>query len=101
MGEQTLRVAKEKEEAVHQAVLKKSFELMTAAFSFVAALAWNDAIQSLFQTIFGTSSTVVAKFLYAALVTMIIVWMGSKLAKLNKAVEKKLNKECPEPSNNE
>ena len=92
MGEQTLRVAKEQEEAVSQAVLKKTYELMTAAFSLVAALAWNDAIQALFLKIFGPSSTVTAKFLYAALVTVLIVWMGSKLAKINKAVEKKLIK---------
>ena len=58
----------------------------------VAALAWNDAIQSLFQMIFGPSSTLAAKFLYAGLVTVIIVWMGSRMAKLNKAVEKKLTK---------
>jgi len=93
--ENTSQTIKEQEEAVHLSVIKKSYELLTAAFSFVAALAWNDAIQALFLRIFGPSSTVLAKFLYAAIVTVIIVFMGMKLAKLNELLEKKMKKPLP------
>jgi len=93
--ENAIQPSKEQEEAVHLSVIKKSYELLTAAFSFVAALAWNDAIQSLFLRIFGPTSTIFAKFLYAILITVIIVYMGMKLAKLNKLVENKLKKPQP------
>lgn len=81
----------QQEEAISAAVVKKTLELMTTAFSLVAALAWNDAVQTLFQKIFGQASSVIAKFIYAIILTIIIVWMGVKLAKLNKVLEKKLN----------
>ena len=80
----------QKEESIRLAILKRSYDLLTAAFSFVAALAWNDAIQSLFLRIFGPSSTVVAKFIYAIVLTVLIVWMGSRLAKITGSIEKRL-----------
>lgn len=70
-------------------VLKKTLELMTGAFSLVAALAWNDAIQSLVIRVFGPQSGIVAKFLYALLITCIVVWIGFKLSRIQKALEKK------------
>ncbi|MBU1348521.1 hypothetical protein KJ781_00415 [Patescibacteria group bacterium] len=70
-------------------VMKKTLELMTAAFSLVAALAWNDAIQALFQWIFGPQSNVAAKFFYAILVTAIIVWIGFRLARVTNLIEKR------------
>lgn len=81
-----------KEEDIRLAVLKRTYDLLTAAFSFVAALAWNDAIQSLFLRVFGASNTLVAKFLYAAVLTIIIVWFGSRLARLTKSAEERLTK---------
>ena len=77
------------EENVKLAVLKRTYDLLTSALSFVAALAWNDAIQSLFLSIFGPSSTLLAKFLYALVLTVIIVWFGSRLARLTRAVEER------------
>jgi len=70
-------------------IMKKSLELMTAAFTFVAALAWNDAIQTFFLWIFGPQSNVAAKFLYAVIVTGIVVWIGFRLARLTNVVEKR------------
>lgn len=54
-------------------VLDKMSALITAAFGLVAALAWNDAIQSLFTQLFGTQSALPAKAGYAVLVTIIAV----------------------------
>lgn len=71
-------------------VLRRTYELLTAAFSFVAALAWNEAIQALFLRIFGPASTLAAKFIYAVLLTALIVWLGSRLARMTALIEKRL-----------
>jgi hypothetical protein len=81
---------KQKDEELHLIILKRTYELITSAFTFVAALAWNEAIQSLFQKLFGTASSLAAKFLYAVLLTVIIVYLGTRLAKISSLVEKKL-----------
>lgn len=75
--------------SLRREVMKKTLELMTAAFSLVAALAWNDAIQSVFVKIFGPQSSMVAKLIYAVAVTVLVVFIGFKLA----AVTKKVNGE--------
>ena len=56
--------------------------LATAGFGVVAALAWNDAIQALFQRLFGSASGIVAKFLYAAVITVVVVLVTRHLARV-------------------
>jgi len=60
--------------------------LITAAFGLVAALAWNSAIQKIFQQYFGTSDQISAMAGYAVLVTVIAVlttvWIGSLAARV-------------------
>jgi len=73
-------------------VLQKILELMTAAFSLVAALAWNDAIQALFLRIFGQANGVIAKFIYALIVTAFVVWVGLRLSRVTKAVDHRSSK---------
>jgi Family of unknown function (DUF5654) len=63
-------------------VLEKIVQLMTAAFGLVAALAWNTAIQELFTLIFGDAGNLAAKFLYAILVTVIVVIVTIRLGRL-------------------
>ncbi|PIQ66910.1 MAG: hypothetical protein COV95_01600 [Candidatus Zambryskibacteria bacterium CG11_big_fil_rev_8_21_14_0_20_40_24] len=47
---------------------------MSAAFGLVAGLAWNDAIKEFIEVIFPLSKdTVAVKFLYAVLVTVVVV----------------------------
>lgn len=63
--------------------------LATAGFGLVAALAWNEAIQDLFKRIEVFSrNSLVAKFIYAAVVTVIIVavtyYLGRSVDKLKK-----------------
>ncbi len=66
---------------------KQLTALITTAFGLVAALAWNTAIQSLFQTLFGSTTALVPMFSYALLVTLIAIvaiYYVSKLdAKIN------------------
>ncbi len=80
------------EEDIRLAVLRRTYDLLTAAFSFVAALAWNDAIQSFFLAIFGPSNTLIAKFLYALILTVLIVWFGSRLARITRKAEQRFKK---------
>ena len=82
----------DKKESLRLTLLNKIYELMTAAFSLVAALAWNDAIQTFFSKIFGNAGTLWAKFLYAVFITLIVVWLGIKLGRTAKAMEKILTK---------
>lgn len=50
---------------------------MMAALGFVAGLAWNDAIKTLIETLFPFSkSGVLPKFIYAVLITMVVVLLS-------------------------
>ena len=50
-------------------------ELITTALGLVAALAWNTAIQNLFDTVFGGSGSKLAgQFLYATLITLVVIF---------------------------
>lgn len=67
----TRRTKKEKDIKIE--FIGKITTLLTAGFGLVAALAWNDAIQSFFKLIPVKNTEVGAKFIYAILVTIIIV----------------------------
>jgi hypothetical protein len=62
--------------------------LLTSAFGFVAALAWNDAIQALLKAVFPNTvdafGLVVTAFVYAVFVTLIVVIAIYYLTRLNK-----------------
>lgn len=61
-------------------VIEKLSALITAALGLVAALAWNSAIQKIFEQLFGTQGTIAAMLFYALIVTVIAViatvWIG-------------------------
>ncbi len=80
---------RERELGLRRTVMRKVLELMSAALSLVAALAWNDAVQTLFSKIFGPAVGVVAKFLYAILVTSVAVFVILRLTRVSAALEKK------------
>ncbi len=61
----------------------QAITLLTGALGLVAALAWNEAVKALFAKIFGEANGLIAKFAYAIIVTIIIVWLTTHLAKLN------------------
>jgi hypothetical protein len=65
---------------------KKLFEQISALFlgalGLVAALAWNDAVQSLFKVIFKEQSGVLAKFGYAVVITAIVVFISWRMMKI-------------------
>ena len=56
-------------------ILDKFSQLITTALGLVAALAWNDAIQTLFQQFLGTAGgALAAKLFYAVLVTVVVIF---------------------------
>lgn len=63
-------------------LLEKIQALLTAGLGLVAALAWNDAIQALFSYLFGTQSSIVAKFFYALLITILVVVLTVRISQL-------------------
>jgi len=79
----------EKGEAVSSEVLDKLVELVTAAFGLVAALAWNTAIQELFALVLPEAGDLIAKFLYAVVVTVIVVFVTIRLGRLAERVKER------------
>lgn len=57
-------------------------QLATSALGLVAALAWNDAVQSVFKEYFPAASGIRAKFVYALIVTVLIVAVTVNLTRL-------------------
>ena len=62
--------------------LKTIIQLATTAFGLVAALAWNEAIKSLFKEIFGATSNIIGLFVYAVVITVVVVTITTRLGKL-------------------
>lgn len=63
-------------------ILEKMSSLATAGFGLVAALAWNDAIKSAFALIFPKTGNLIAQFIYAIIITVIVVFITLRLSKL-------------------
>jgi len=58
--------------------------LIFGAFSLVAALAWNDAIKATIDALWPISqNSLPAKFIYALIITIIVVVVSVIVAKLN------------------
>lgn len=56
-------------------VLDRFSQLITTALGLVAALAWNTAIQNLFDRVFGKAGAALAgQFLYAVLITFVVIF---------------------------
>lgn len=66
-------------------ILKQLSIFITGAFAFIAALAWNNAIQAFFTVVFGTPHELSALFSYAIMITIIAIvatiWIGKIIGK--------------------
>jgi len=62
---------------------EKTITLILGGFGLVAALAWNEAILSLFETIFKKSNALIGKFIYAIIITGIVVALSLQLKKVS------------------
>jgi len=64
---------------------KKSFGYITTAFGLVAGLAWNEAIKSVIEKFFPMSTSgMIAKFVYAIIITAILVFVSLYILKSDK-----------------
>ena len=70
-----------------KAVKEKMVTLILAGFGLVAALAWNDAIQTLFNSFFPQGSGLIGKFVYAVIVTLIVVIISLQLKRISEKKE--------------
>lgn len=66
---------------------KKTITLILGGFGLVAALAWNEAIKTLFETIFPKKNELIGKFVYATIVTIIVVIISLQLRKISEKRE--------------
>lgn len=47
--------------------------LIAGAFTFVAGLAWNEAVQSIIKTYIGSGSTILSQLAYAVIITIVAI----------------------------
>jgi len=78
-----LKKIKEKGQVLKQEVNKKIVAYIMAGFGFVAGLAWNEAIKAFIEYFFPMDkSTLWAKFIYAVVLTLVLVVISIYLAKI-------------------
>jgi hypothetical protein len=84
MPEKVVKKIKEEMEETKRVFKEKMTTLILGGFGLVAALAWNEAIKSLFETLLPQkSSELIGKFFYAVIVTLIVVFVSRHLEKIS------------------
>ena len=84
MSEKVVKKIKEEIEQTKRALKEKTTTLIIGGFGLVAALAWNEAIKSLFDVYFKESNGLIGKFIYALMITVIVVIVSIRLGKFPK-----------------
>lgn len=65
-------------------IREKTVGYILAAMGFVAGLAWNEAIKSLIEYFYPASQNgLTAKFIYAILITIVVVLISTYLVRLS------------------
>ena len=78
-----LKKIKSESAKISREVKDKTFNFIITAFSLVAGLAWNEAIQSLINSYFAINkNSVLAKFIYAIIMTLVLVFFTIYLARI-------------------
>jgi len=79
---------KEEQAKLRKEVKEKTIGYILAAFGLVAGLAWNEAIKALIAVFFpNPGNDVLVKFLYAIIVTIVIVVITVYLIRLTQEKE--------------
>lgn len=84
MAEENAPTASEKKK-LHEELIEQLLTLVTSGFGVVAALAWNDAIQGFVKEFIEPripGSGLVSKFVYAVIITFLIVLTTYELSKI-------------------
>jgi hypothetical protein len=76
---------------IKEQIKEQTAGYMTAALGLVAGLAWNDAIKSLIEAFYPFAKDgIFAKFLYAILITLVVVLISRSLLKTSPTVKNKI-----------
>ena len=79
------------------AIVTNIIVLTTSGFGLVVALAWNEAIKNIVETyidpLLGKQSGVISLLLYAIVMTLLAVIITMQLARIQKTLEHKIEKE--------
>ena len=79
---------KEKEKNLRKELRVQSIGYIVAALGLVVGLSWNDAIKSVIDHFFSTAgSGILAKFVYAFAVTVLIILLSQFLLRLTRKDE--------------
>ncbi len=74
-------------------VKEKVVGYILAALGLVAGLAWNEAVRALIEAVFpGDTNSLLAKFVYAVAVSIIVIVVSLYLTRLNKKRENAVKK---------
>lgn len=79
-----------KDKSLKLELVEKMTTLATAGLGFVAGLAWNEAMQDLFEAVLPAQSSLLAKFAYALLVTVVIVLVTVQLSRMADKLKEQL-----------
>ena len=75
---------KEESAGIEKEIRSRTIGYIVTSFGLVAGLAWNEAIKSLIEYFFPLGqNTLLAKFLYALLITLLIVVLSVYLLRLS------------------
>jgi ABC-type Mn2+/Zn2+ transport system permease subunit len=81
--EKVVEKIKQQVEEAKRSFQEKTTTLILGGFGLIAALAWNEAIKSLFDTYFRESEGLIGKFVYALIITVIVVIVSIRLEKIS------------------
>jgi len=89
-----VRSIKQTSAQIEKEIREKTVGYIVAGFSVVAGFAWNDAIKAFIEEYFPLSrDTMKAKFVYAAIITILIVIISVYLMKIFRVEKKDKEKE--------
>jgi len=74
-----IQKTKESVKEVNRQIFSQSLGMISSAFVLVAALAWNDAIRELISVYFKAAGSLISRFIYALIVTVIAVIVATRL----------------------
>ena|SRR3989344_8233421 len=83
---------------IRREVREKTLGYILTAFGLVAGLAWNEAISELIGYLFNVEkNSIIAKFIYAAVITLLVVVASVYLTRFLKRQEHSDHTEEPKP----
>lgn len=77
------KLSKEIKETKQQ-FFEQTLTLFNGALALIAALAWNEAVKALIDSYFPAGSGVYSKFMYAFIITLLVVIVSARLSKAAK-----------------